>query len=118
MPAPLSNDLRKRIIATYEKGKSVKEIVQIYSVGQNTVYSLIRLMKETGSYSPRPANNGRKPKLHPDQLNQIEKQILEKPDITLQELLEQLKLPVCIATLCHTINQKLGLRRKKNFTSK
>ena len=116
MPAPLSRDIRKRIIEAREKGDSIQKIAVEKGVGVNTIVCLLRLYKETGSYEPRPLNNGRKPRLDEDTLEKIRKRIEEQPDIALQELKEEFALPVSVQALCKTINVKLGLRRKKNGT--
>jgi transposase len=116
MPAPLSRDIRKRIIETKENGDSIHKIAREKGVGVNTIACLLRLYRETGSYEPRPLNNGRKPRLDTETLRKIEKRIKEQPDITLYELKEELALPVSLPALCKTINGKLGLRRKKNGT--
>ena len=116
MPAPLSRDIRKRIIEARENGDSIQKIAIEKGVGVNTIVCLLRLYRETGSYEPRPLNNGRKPRLDEDILEKIRKRIEEQSDIALQELKEEFALPVSVQALCKTINDKLGLRRKKNGT--
>lgn len=116
MPAPLSNDMRRRIIEAKENGDSIQKIAREKGVGTNTIACLLRLYRETGSYEPRPLNNGRKPRLDDEMLGRIRKRIEEHPDIALYELKEELSLPVSLPALCKTINGKLGLRRKKNGT--
>ena len=118
MPSPISNDLRKRIIMSIKKGESVKEVAQRYDVSQSMVYRLLRLYKETGSYEPRENLNGRKPKLSKRELKLIENKMGEKPDITLNELIEELNLNISNSRLCRIINEKLKLKRKKNSFSK
>lgn len=113
MPKPLSNDLRKRIIDAKLRGETENEIAQSKEVNKSTVTKLWALYRETGSYEARPNPNGRKPALSSQQLEQITVKINEQPDITLQELIDELKLPVCVSALCRTINNKLGLRFKK-----
>jgi transposase len=116
MPAPLSTDVRKRIIEAKEKGDSIQKIAREKGVGTNTIACLLRLYRETGSYEPRPLNNGRKGKLSEEMLKRIEERIKEQPDIALYELKEELGLPISLPGLCKIINGKLGLRRKKNGT--
>ena len=116
MPAPLSNDIRKRIITAREQGDSIQKIAKEKCVNRNTVMRLLALYDETGSYAPRPLNNGRKPRLDEETLQKIRKRIAEQPDIALHELKEEFALPVSVQALCKTINGKLGLRRKKNGT--
>jgi Transposase and inactivated derivatives len=114
VPAPLSRDMRERIIEASKSGDSVRKIAREKGVGTNTVSCLLRLYRETGSCEPRPLNNGRKPRLDAETLEKIRKRIAEQPDIALYELKEEYALPVSIPALCKTVNKKLGLRRKKN----
>ena len=114
MPAPLSRDMRKRIIEAREKGDSIQKIATEKGVGTNTIVCLLRLYRDTGSYEPRPLNNGRKPRLDDETLEKIRRRIEKQPDIALHELKEEFALPVSVQALCKTINEKLGLRRKKN----
>jgi len=114
MPAPLSQDLRKRIIEARERGDSIAKTAKEKGVSESAVLRIHLLYQETGSYEARPLNNGRKPRLTPEQLEQIRQRITEQPDIGLMELIDEFCLPVCQSALCRTINNKLGLRRKKN----
>ena len=118
MPAPLSNDLRERIIIKYQKGIKPPQIqaeLEIKSLA--TVYQIIRLHDETGSWEPRPLNNGTPPKMTPQNMADLEAKIKECPDISLEELKEELNLPICISRICRIINEKFNLRRKKNSLS-
>ena len=116
MPMPLSNDLRKRIIEAKENGDSIQKIAREKRVGENTIVCLLRLYRETGSYEPRPLNNGRKPRLNATTLEKIRIRIEEQSDIALHELKEELALPISVPALCKIVNKKLGLQRKKNGT--
>ena len=113
MPAPLSKDIRRRIIEAREQGDSIRKIAREKNVGVNTVVRLLALYRENGSYEPRPLNNGRKPRLDAQTLERVRKRIEEQPDIALHELKEEFSLPMSVQALCKTINNKLGLRRKK-----
>jgi putative transposase len=114
MPKPLSNDLRKRIIDAKMRGDTEDAIAREKEVSKSTITKLWALYRETGSYEARPNPNGRKPALSPQQLAAITSRINEQPDIALKELIEELNLPVCVSALCRTVNNKLGLRFKKN----
>lgn len=114
MPAPLSVDLRKRIIASRERGSSYARIAKELQVNISSVVRIVGLYEQTGSVSPRPLRNGRKPRLDEEMLQKIRERIERQPDVTLQELIDEYKLPVSVPALCKTINGKLGLRRKKN----
>jgi len=116
MPAPFSNDLRKRIIEAKERGDTVVKIAKDKGVCESAVVRIYRLYRDTGSYEPRPHSLGRKPRLTSEQLEAVKARIVEQPDISLMELIEELRLPLCESALCRIINNKLGLRRKKNGT--
>ena len=103
MPAPLSTDLRKRIIEAKLRGDTEDKIALDKAVSKSTVTKLWSLYRETGSYAPRPNPCGRKSALSPEQLEQIRHAISERPDITLAELQERLSLPVGIAALSKAI---------------
>ena len=118
MSTPLSNDLRQRIIAKHEKGikpSVIRRELEIKSL--STVCDIIKLYKETGSFVPRPLNNGAKPKITPQDKLAMRAKILEQPDITLEELKEELNLPICISRICRIINNELKLPYKKNAVS-
>ena len=114
MGKPLSIDLRKRIIEAKLRGDTEKKIASDKEVCKSTITKLWSLYRKTGSYEARPNPNGRKPRLSPQQLEQIIQKINEQPDITLQELIDKLALPVCVSALCRTVKNKLDLRFKKN----
>jgi len=114
MPKALSNDLRKRIIEAKLRGETEDKIAAEKEVNKSTITKLWALYRETGSYEARPNPNGRKPALSTEQLEQIAQKINEQPDITLQELIDKLGLPISVSALCRTVNNKLGLRFKKN----
>ena len=113
MPKPLSDDLRKRVIDGKLRGDTEDKIASEKEVNKSTVTKLWSKCRATGSYAPRPNRAGRKPMLSEDQLEQIRKKILERPDITLQELIDGFSLPVCVSALSRTVRFKLGLRLKK-----
>jgi len=119
MPAPLSNDLRERIIRAYKGGKPVKEVAEQFFVGQDSVYKLIKHVQETGSIEPKPLNNGRKPSLNTTQMDEIKKMLIDRPNITLARLITELELPIGASALSKIINNKLKLKpkRKKLYTN-
>jgi len=114
MPRPLSMDLRKRIIEAKLRGDTEDKIAAEKEVNKSTVTKLWALYRKTGSYDIRPSLSGRKPMLSEKQLEQIAKRINEQPDITLQGLIDEFNLPVCVSALCRTVNNKLGFCYKKN----
>jgi transposase len=113
MPRPLSSDLRKRIIDAKLRGDTESKIALDKSVSTSVVTKLWALFRQTGSYAPRPNPNGRKPRLTPEQLEEVRQSIRRQPDIALWELKEKYDLPVSISALSATIRNKLKLKMKK-----
>jgi transposase len=113
MPKPLSDDLRKRIINSKLRGDTESKIAFEKEVNKSTVTKLWSKYRSTGSYTPRSTVRGRKPRLSEHQLEQIKQTIIDRADITLQELIDELFLPVCVSALSRTIRFKLKLSIKK-----
>jgi transposase len=114
MAKPYSLDIRSRVISKHKEGKAVTEIIKELDVKRSFVYDMLTLYKATGSVEPKPASGGRKPTIDEEILLQIETLVLETPDITLQEIKDELELTISISIICDAINKKLNLRYKKN----
>jgi transposase len=114
MPSPISSELRKLIIKVKSNGYSVTEITKLFSVKKTEIYNLFKRNNETGSYELLPNAGGRRPALSMEQLASIAYKINEQPDVTLQELIDEFILPVCISALCKIVYNLLGFRFKQN----
>lgn len=113
---PLSEDLRKRIIAKRDAGYGPTDISNLFGVSRRAIYRLYERYESTGSVSAlkrgRPKGSG---------LDVYKAQILEwieaRADLTLEQLqercLEQLELKVSISNLDRVL-RLWGLRYKKN----
>jgi transposase len=117
MARAYSLDLRTRIVKTYEEGQlSMREVAQLFQVGKNFVFNLIKLWKTTGSVSPRPHGGGQPAKLDSSHIAILQDIVEENNDATLEELAELLEqksgLKVSPSTICRQL-QKLDLTLKK-----
>lgn len=110
----LHNEARNLLVDAYEKTHDAKGIALAYGVSVPTVYRLAEQKAKTGSVNLRVSERGRKRVLGQKDLDRIAKKIDEQPDITLSEIVEELKLPVGIETVRRAI-QKMGYRRKKKM---
>ena len=117
MPAPLSNDIRKRIIDAKKRGDTHNKISEDLQISVSAVTRILALYRETNSYEPRPLNNGRKSCLSEEQMQQVLKKIEEQPDITLQELIDEFDLPITPGGLSKKF-KKLNLTYKKKRHSR
>jgi transposase len=113
MSTPYSEDLRKRVIDSIKNGMPVKDAVKTFKLSKSAIYTWLKRLKETGSYKAYDSNAGRKEILSIEQKEAIRILIIEKPDITLEEIKNELDLSICISALCRIINNKLKLYYKK-----
>lgn len=84
--------VRKIIIADREAGITVKEISRVLNVSESAIYSITKKYKERGNLNGK--YSGRKPSITNEQKAQIIECVKEKPDITLEEIIEELELPI------------------------
>lgn len=110
----LSLDLRQRILDSYDAGEGTRQnIADRYRVSLGMVKKLLSQRKRTGDIAPRHACSGRKPYFTPKRRMQIKALIDEQPDITLEEIREQLSLE-CSLTAIHYVLKDMGMSFKKN----
>ncbi len=87
MTAPLSKDLRERIVNAYEqKEGGYKKLAKIYKVAVNSVRRFVELKRTTNSLSPKAYVGGPRPKITKEQTPLLKEIIAEKPDRTLPEI--------------------------------
>lgn len=83
MPAPLSLDLRKRVIAQVEGGASRREAADQFDVSPSAAIKLMRLWQTTGKAEAKRSGGSTSPlDEHKDRIMAI---LAEKPDMTLSE---------------------------------
>ena len=108
-----SNEIRRRLVAGYERLHDAKVIAQAYGVSEREVYKLAAQMRETGSVEARTGNCGRKAKLTEEDLERVDKAIQAQPDITFGELIRDLELDISESRLVRIVREKLGYSLKK-----
>ena len=63
MAAPLSQDLRRRLMWAVEAGSSAREAPRRFAVSESAAIKLVRRVRETGSTAPARIGGYRKPLL-------------------------------------------------------
>jgi transposase len=102
MPAPLSRDLRERIVQAVKGGSSMRGAAARFAVSASSAIKLMARVRATGSVAPARYGGHRRPLLgrHEDVLRAL---VAEKPDTTLAELQAELQrrcgVVVCLATI-------------------
>jgi transposase len=110
------NKTREKIVGDYARGKGASEIARLYGVSRKTVYNLVELQQNSGSLQARMETVGRKPALTTKGLEEMKSLILAQPDITLEEIKEEMQLDICVSAIHRIIKGKLGFTYKKNST--
>ena len=90
----LHNEARELMVKAYEETHNAKEVAKCFGVDRSTVCRLERQKKATGSVALRTSQRGRKPALSNENLKAIDEAIQERPDITIDEIIEKLELHV------------------------
>ena len=109
----ISIEVRRLIVAARKNGMGIQDILSTFQVKKTAVYNLLQLERETGSVEPRPHAYGRKPALNSEGLKCMEHLIIAQPDITLQEIKDQMNLQISIPAISKIISGKLHYRYKK-----
>ena len=113
--APLSQDLRRRLVQAVAAGSSAREAARRFAVSESAAIKLVRRVRETGSTAPARIGGYRKPLLagHEKLLREL---TAAKGNITLGEIKAELAArgieAGCLATIWHTL-RRLGLSHKK-----
>lgn len=87
MPAPLSDDLRRRVVDAVKEGASYKEAAVRFGVGEASVSRWMRLDRETGDVRRRVMGGRRFGVTDPTSLDVLERLVREKPDSLVVELI-------------------------------
>ncbi len=111
MAKAYSNDLRERVIKSYESGISKKEILDIFIISLDTLNRWIRKYKETGSIEPYKRTKYRAKKFSDEALLE---HVLKNPSATLEEraMFFSVKHQSVYARM-----KALGITRKKKLSS-
>lgn len=119
MSRAYSLDLRERVVAAVFGGKSCAEAARQFVVSRSSAIKWSRRKRETGSSAPAKIG-GYRPFLLAGQSDWIMQRMTEKPDLTVQALLDELKTKgtvVSFDTLWRFL-RGLGFTFKKNRSAK
>jgi transposase len=116
MPAPMSLDLRLRIVRTVERGGSIREAARRFAVSPSAAIKLMQRVRATGSAAPARFGGHRRRLLAPHE-SDLRRLVEATPDLTLAELQAQLErrcgVRAGLSTIHHAL-RRIGLRHKKS----
>jgi transposase len=116
MPAPISMDLRMRIVRAVEGGSSIRAAARRFAVSPSAAIKLMQRVRATGSAAPARYGGHRRPVLEPCQTD-LKGLVAATPDITLAELQTELQRRCGVRAGLSTIHnalRRIGLRHKKS----
>lgn len=116
MTAPLSQDLRRRLVRAVDEGSSAREAARRFEVSVSAAIKLVRRVRETGSTVPAKIGGYRQPLLagHEGVLRDL---TTTKPGITLAEIQAALVgrgIEAGSLTTIWSTLRRFGLRHKKS----
>jgi transposase len=116
MTAPLSQDLRQRIVRAVEAGSSRRQAAERFEVSPSAVIKLMRRVRETGSLAPAQIGSHRRPILEPH-ADLIRALVASKAGITLKQIqtaLAERGIEVKALSTVADMLHRLGLSHKKS----
>jgi transposase len=116
MPAPMSLDLRRRIVRAVDQGSSIRGAARRFAVSASAAIKLMQRVRATGSVAPGRAGGHRRPRLEPHE-PELRALVEATPDITLAELQTALERRLGVVAALSTIHnalRRIGLRHKKS----
>ena len=119
MPAPLSVDLRRRIMAAHQaKEGSQRQLAERFKVSLSFIRDLTRRYRETGKVEPKPHGGGAVAKLGVAKLPLVQALVEAQPDALLEELCERFATKTGIDVSARAMQRavrRLELSVKKNI---
>jgi transposase len=110
---PIPVPIRQRVLQLYERGKSTREIAQVFGFCVAAVRRVRQQFRQRGTLEPRTHRSGRCTLLTEERKQRLEKLLSEQPDATLAELGARLDRRFRTSTVDLWL-RRLGWRYKKN----
>jgi transposase len=110
---PIAVPIRQRILQLYERGRSTREIAQVFGFCVAAVRRVRQQFRQRGTLQPRTHRSGRRTLLTAERKQRLEQLLAERPDATLAERGAGLDRRFRTSTIDLWL-RKLGWRYKKN----
>ena len=113
----VSNEIRMKIIKHKNNGETEENIAKWLMISKSSVTKIWGKFRKTGNILPEP-RLGRKPKVSEEEMEQVIEKQKEKPDMTLDELIEELELDITKSGLSKKLKKKKMTFKKKQHIQK
>lgn len=122
MAKPYSNDLRRKFLQSYDRGKaSLRELAEQYGVSLGWAKKISARRNRTGQVDFVPYHRGRKSRVTEEVQQWLRMRVREQPDLTLAELQQELageqKVQLSVPRLWWVLKD-LDLRLKKSRSTR
>lgn len=111
-----SMDLRRRVLAMCDRGRSTREVSRVFEVSEAWVRRLKQRRREDGNIGARPTGGRRHGHFEVAHLEQLERWLRQHPDATLAWLLgrvaREMEIDCSVMAVCRAV-KKLGWSLKK-----
>lgn len=112
MSAAYGQDLRDRVLAAYDRGRSTAWIAEHFQVSPAWARRVKQRRRETGETTPRPRGGARVIKIDRQRLAEL---VREQPDATLQELVDRLGVDCGIWAVCMALKRlKISFKKRSS----
>lgn len=109
MPCAKSQDLRDRVIALRDAGRSTAAVAALMGVSRSWVRRVMQVRRESGRTAALPRGGWRYQKVDPDRLREL---VEQQPDATAQEFHARLGVDCSVSAVDDAL-RRLGLTYKK-----
>lgn len=115
MTAAYSNDLRERVVRSYENGRKKSWIAREFEISLGSVKRYIARYQETGSVKPTKAKR-QEPKIRAEQLKDLQAIVDAEPDATIAQYIERWEAKYGVrvgqANMCRSLQRANRVRKK------
>jgi transposase len=117
MPAPISLDVRERVVKAYEAGYgTLPNVARLFGISRSCLAALLHQYRQTGFLAPKPHGGGHPAAYAGETLEDLRQRVHRQPDATLEELRDQTGV-ACSLTAVHNTLKRLRLRLKKRHST-
>lgn len=104
--------VRELVLGAYEQGMRTKKIAQTFNVSRSWARRVRQRLREEGLRTAIQQKHGPDPKLGQVHRQRLAELVQETPDATLNQLHEQLNMPVSVSTVARALTaMKLTLKK-------
>ena len=112
---PISNEKRTLLIAAKERKENENDIAKWLQISKSSVGKIWKLYQDTGSFLPVPYP-GREPVMTAEKFEKVRIFVAQNPDATLDEIIEELSLPIQKSRLSVLLIEAGLSFKKRRFT--